>query len=279
MAEAAAGSPGAAEAQAAVVAAAVEAAVPATHDSTLEWERGPRTSLNPSATPGPTVSRSPLGVREAAVTPFPGDVSEMSPLCVGLQRPSVWLERQRYTRLASEGEMSTCGQPRRFDAHESIAGGSRAFVPALWPARGDHLRRGGLGRGCRLPNGERLRLHQYQYDKKVTICHRTGSKKHPFVTIRVSRRAVGRTWHTATRFGPCSRAKFAVCHKSRRGKDTMKVVGVRALHKHLRHGDRLGSCRKGHKGKKGSDRGKRRQPAAPERFSGRPRERGLPLAA
>jgi hypothetical protein len=85
----------------------------------------------------------------------------------------------------------------------------------------------------------------------VTICHRTGSKKHPFVTIRVSRRAVRAHLAHGDRLGPCSKAKFVVCHKSRRDKDTIKVSGIRALHKHLRHGDRLGSCRKGH-GKKGS---------------------------
>ena len=70
------------------------------------------------------------------------------------------------------------------------------------------------------PMGKHSASQQYQYDKKVTICHRTGSKKHPFVTIRVSRRA------------------------------------VRA---HLAHGDRLGSCGTSHKrGKKGSIRSKRR---------------------
>ncbi len=113
--------------------------------------------------------------------------------------------------------------------------------------------------GAISPMGKDSASHQYQYDKKVTICHRTGSKKHPFVTIRVSRRAVRAHLAHGDKLGPCSRAKFAVCHKSRRGKQTIKVVGTRALHKHLRHGDRLGSCRKGHKhGKKGSDRGKRR---------------------
>jgi hypothetical protein len=31
----------------------------------------------------------------------------------------------------------------------------------------------------------------------------------------------------------------------------MKVIGTRALKKHLRHGDRLGSCSRRHKGKRG----------------------------
>ena len=117
--------------------------------------------------------------------------------------------------------------------------------------------------GAVSPMGKDSASHQYQYDKKVTICHRTGSKKHPFVTIRVSRRAVRAHLRHGDRLGPCSRAKFVVCHKSRWGKQTTKVSGTRALKKHLRHGDRLGSCRK-HKGKdkdrhggKGSHKGKR----------------------
>jgi ABC-type sugar transport system substrate-binding protein len=31
---------------------------------------------------------------------------------------------------------------------------------------------------------------QYQYDKKVTICHHTGSQTNPFVNIAVSRNAL-----------------------------------------------------------------------------------------
>ena len=115
--------------------------------------------------------------------------------------------------------------------------------------------------GAVSPTGKHSASHQYQYDKKVTICHRTGSKKHPFVTIRVSKRAVRAHLRHGDKLGPCSRAKFAVCHKSRWGKKTMRVIGTRALKKHLRHGDRLGSCSKRHKGKgrrgKDSHKGKR----------------------
>ncbi len=118
--------------------------------------------------------------------------------------------------------------------------------------------------GAVSPTGKHSASHQYQYDKKVTICHRTGSKKHPFVTIRVSRRAVPAHLRHGDKLGPCSRAKFVVCHKSRRDKKTMKVIGTRALKKHLRHGDRLGSCSRRHKGKdrdrhegKDSHKGKR----------------------
>ena len=39
------------------------------------------------------------------------------------------------------------------------------------------------------PTGNHSASHQYQYDKKVTICHRTGSKKH-----YGQPRSVRRTW-------------------------------------------------------------------------------------
>jgi hypothetical protein len=111
------------------------------------------------------------------------------------------------------------------------------------------------------PTGTNSAAHQYQYEKKVTICHRTGSKKHPFVTIRVSRSAVRAHLRHGDKLGPCSRAKFAVCHKARGKKHTVKVKGVRALKRHLHHGDRLGSCQKSHnkgKGHEKKQRGKRK---------------------
>jgi hypothetical protein len=43
---------------------------------------------------------------------------------------------------------------------------------------------------------------QYQY--KVTICHHTGSKKHPFHTITVSNRAVPAHLKHHDTLGPCS---------------------------------------------------------------------------
>jgi hypothetical protein len=100
------------------------------------------------------------------------------------------------------------------------------------------------------PAGSQSAAHQYQYDKKVTICHRTGSKKHPFVTIRVARPAVRSHLAHGDRLGPCSQARFVVCHKAGRARETKKVVGVRALQRHLRHDDRLGPCKR-HKGKDG----------------------------
>jgi hypothetical protein len=83
-----------------------------------------------------------------------------------------------------------------------------------------------------------------QYPKKVTICHRTGSKKNPFVTITVSRNAVPAHLRHGDKLGPCTAQSFTICHKNKKTKaqKTMKVR-YRALRVHARHGDRLGSCK------------------------------------
>lgn len=85
-----------------------------------------------------------------------------------------------------------------------------------------------------------------QYERKVTICHRTRSSKRPFVTIRVSRRAVPAHLRHGDGIGPCPRAQFTLCHKNKKtGKaKTIKVRGLKALRKHARHKDRLGPCPK-----------------------------------
>jgi hypothetical protein len=97
-----------------------------------------------------------------------------------------------------------------------------------------------------------------QYPKKVTICHRTKSKKNPYVTIRVSRHAVPAHLRHGDGIGPCSRATFTVCHKAKNGKHkTMKVRGAKAHRKALKRGDKIGACKtkkqkgKGKKKKKG----------------------------
>lgn len=112
--------------------------------------------------------------------------------------------------------------------------------------------------GAVSPAGPHASSHQYQYGNKVTICHRTGSKRHPFVTIRVAPSAVPAHLRHGDRLGPCERATFVVCHKSRRGKHTLAVKGVRALRQHLRHGDRLGSCKSKH-GRHGWGKGKHKR--------------------
>jgi hypothetical protein len=90
-----------------------------------------------------------------------------------------------------------------------------------------------------------------QYPKKVTICHRTKSKKNPYVTIRVSRNALKAHLRHGDGIGPCPRAIFTVCHKAKHGKHkTMKVKGAKAHRKHLKHGDKIGACKaKNHKSK------------------------------
>jgi hypothetical protein len=97
-----------------------------------------------------------------------------------------------------------------------------------------------------------------QYPKKVTICHRTKSKKNPYVTIRVSRNAVPAHLRHGDGIGPCPRAMFTVCHKAKNGKHkTMKVRGAKAHRNALKRGDKIGACKtkkqkgKGKKKKKG----------------------------
>jgi hypothetical protein len=69
-----------------------------------------------------------------------------------------------------------------------------------------------------------------QYEKKVTICHRTGSKKNPFRTIRVSRNAVKAHLKHGDALGPCGSAVFTMCHKTKNGKKhTVKVKGARKV--------------------------------------------------
>ena len=98
-----------------------------------------------------------------------------------------------------------------------------------------------------------------QYPKKVTICHRTKSKKNPYVTIRVSRNAVPAHLRHGDGIGPCSRATFTVCHKAKNGKQkTLKVKGAKAHRKHMKRGDKVGACKtKKEKGKGKKGKGKK----------------------
>jgi hypothetical protein len=112
-----------------------------------------------------------------------------------------------------------------------------------------------------------------QYPKKVTICHRTGSKKNPFRTIRVSRNAVKAHLRHGDRVGPCSAATFVVCHKAK-GKDkssaaTLRVKGAQKTARHLRHGDKLGKCKKPKQDKK---KGNQREKGS-EKEKGKPSEK------
>jgi hypothetical protein len=83
-----------------------------------------------------------------------------------------------------------------------------------------------------------------QYPEKVTICHRTRSKKKPYVTIRVSRNAVPAHLRHGDGVGPCPTATFTVCHKAKNGKQkTVKVRGAKAHRKLLKRGDKVGACK------------------------------------
>jgi hypothetical protein len=104
-----------------------------------------------------------------------------------------------------------------------------------------------------------------QYPKKVTICHRTKSKKNPYVTIRVSRNAVPAHLRHGDGIGPCPTATFTVCHKAKNGKQkTLKVKGAKAHRKHLKHGDKIRACKtkkqkaEKQKGNKKPKKGKKR---------------------
>jgi hypothetical protein len=90
-----------------------------------------------------------------------------------------------------------------------------------------------------------------QYGGKVTICHRTKSRKNPYRTIRVARSAVRAHLRHGDKRGSCANARFAVCHKTKRGKKaTVRVKGLTKLKRHVRHGDKIGACKKPKKKRK-----------------------------
>jgi len=98
-----------------------------------------------------------------------------------------------------------------------------------------------------------------QYEKKVTICHRTGPKNAPrFHTIRVSRNAVPAHLKHGDALGPCASAVFTMCHATKNGKaKTLKVKGAAKVKRHLKKGDKLGKCKSGKPGKT-KDKGKQK---------------------
>jgi hypothetical protein len=51
--------------------------------------------------------------------------------------------------------------------------------------------------------GSPASTQQYQYEKKVTICHHTGSQTNPTVTITVSRNALPAHFAHGDTLGPC----------------------------------------------------------------------------
>jgi hypothetical protein len=104
-----------------------------------------------------------------------------------------------------------------------------------------------------------------QYADKVTICHRTGSKKKPFHTIRVSRNALKAHLKHGDSMGPCGpNSVFTMCAKKNGAKKTMKVKGVKKATRALKKGAKLGKCKakakpnksKGKSGEKGKSKDK-----------------------
>jgi hypothetical protein len=104
-----------------------------------------------------------------------------------------------------------------------------------------------------------------QYADKVTICHRTGSKKKPFHTIRVSRNALKAHLKHGDSIGPCGpNSVFVMCAKTKAAKKTVKVKGVKKATRALKKGAKLGKCKakakpnknKGKSGEKGKSKGK-----------------------
>jgi hypothetical protein len=105
-----------------------------------------------------------------------------------------------------------------------------------------------------------------QYPNKVTICHRTKSKKNPYVTIRVSRNAVPAHLRHGDGIGPCPTASFTVCHKAKNGKQkTLKVRGAKAHRKVLKRGDRSAPARPRSRSRRAKAKRRRRTAKAKRR--------------
>jgi hypothetical protein len=94
---------------------------------------------------------------------------------------------------------------------------------------------------------------QYQYGKKVAICHHTASKTHPWVTLVIDIHAWPAHLQHGDTLGSCAGTqtpgkthdgKVAVCHYT--GSKTRPWVTLRinihAWPAHLQHGDHLGPC-------------------------------------
>ena len=96
-----------------------------------------------------------------------------------------------------------------------------------------------------------------QYADKVTICHRTGSKKKPFHTIRVSRNALKAHLKHGDTVGACGpNSVFTMCVKTKGAKKTMKVKGVKKATRALKKGAKLGKCTAKNKPEKTKQKGK-----------------------
>jgi hypothetical protein len=107
-----------------------------------------------------------------------------------------------------------------------------------------------------------------KYTEKVTICHRTHSKKNPFVTIRVSQNALKAHQRHGDTVGPCSTATFTLCVQGK----TKKVKGEKKAEKLLRKQQaKQGKCKSK---KQGSD--KQKGKSEQNKKKGKSKEHGKP---
>jgi hypothetical protein len=99
--------------------------------------------------------------------------------------------------------------------------------------------------GTSTPAAEATPAGPDAYPRRITICHRSGRnlKRSRYRTIRIPPRALrGHLRHGDGR-GPCSRAVFTICHKTKAGKRrTIRVRGSKAHRRHMRHGDKIRAC-------------------------------------
>jgi hypothetical protein len=111
------------------------------------------------------------------------------------------------------------------------------------------------------PSGVAGAAKQYN-PKKVTICHKTHSKKNPLVTIRVSQNALKAHLKHGDTVGPCATASFTLCAKGA----TKKVKGEKSAEKLLRKGAKFGKCKTKAKGQSSEkQKGKSEQKKAKDR--------------
>jgi hypothetical protein len=94
------------------------------------------------------------------------------------------------------------------------------------------------------PAGTSIPAADAAYPKKITICHRTGkAKKSKYRTIRISRNALKAHLRHGDGIGPCPRAVFTVCKKTKKGTmRTAKVRGWKAHRKAMKKGAKLRAC-------------------------------------
>jgi hypothetical protein len=67
--------------------------------------------------------------------------------------------------------------------------------------------------------------------RKVAICHKTGSKKHPYVTIKVAQSAVGAHLRRGDAFGACT-TKTVKALKARALKAKLAKLKAKKHHHH-----------------------------------------------